>query len=91
MPIKCFTPNWHFQLIEGVLRHIVRIQLVHLPCDDIDVWLVWLGEQEKLCARKCLEASQAEMGRLEDFNACSLVGWNAKGGRRERFGDRVDT
>lgn len=91
MPIKSFTPNRHFQLIERILRHIIRIQFVHLPNDDIDVWLVWFREQEKLRTSKCLEASQAEVGRFEDFDACSLVGWNAERGRGERFGDGVDT
>ena len=91
MPIKRLTPNRHFQLIERIFRHIIRVQLVHFPYDDIDVWLVWFRKQEKLRTCECLEARQAEVGRFEDFNACSLIGWYAEGGRRERFGDCVDT
>ena len=91
MPIKRLTPNWHFQLIEGIFCHIIRIQFVQLSHDDINIWLMWLREQEKLGAGKCLEAGKAEVGRFEDFNACSLIGWNAEGGRSKRFGDCVDT
>ena len=90
MPIKRLTPYRHFQLIERILGHIIRIQFVHLPHDDIDIWLVWFREQEKLRARKCLEASKAEVGRFEDFDAGSLIGWNAEGRRRERLGDCMD-
>lgn len=79
MPIKRFTPNRHFQLIERILCHIIRIQFVHPPYDDVNVWLVWLCEQEKLRACERLEASQAEMGGFEDLNTRSLVGWNAEG------------
>ena len=91
MSIKRLTPDWHLQLIERVLRHIVRIQFVHLPDDDINIWLMWFSEQEELGACKRLEAAKAKMGGFEDFNACSLVGWNAERGRGERFGDCVDT
>ena len=91
MPIKRLTPDWHFQLIEGILCHIIRIQFVQLSHDDINIWLMWLREQKKLGAGKCLEAGEAEVGRFEDFNACSLIGWNAQGGRRKRCGDCVDT
>lgn len=91
MAIKRFTPDWHFQLIERILRHVICVQFVHFPYDDIHIGLVRFREEEKLSARECLEAGQAEMGRFEDFDACSLVGWNAKGGWCQRFGDCVDT
>ena len=61
MSIECLTSNRHFQLIERVLCHIVRVQFVHLPRDDINIRLMWLREQEKLRARKCLEARKAEV------------------------------
>ena len=91
MPVKGLTPNWHFQLIERILCHIIRIQFVHFPHDNIDVGLVRFREQEKLRACKCLEAREAKVGRFEYFNACSLVERDAEGGRREGFGDCVDT
>ena len=91
MPIKRLAPDWHFQLIEGILCHIIRVQLVQLFHDDINVWLMWLREEEKLGAGERLEAGKAEVGRFEDFNACSLIGWNAQWRRCERFGDCVDT
>ena len=91
MSIKRLTPNRHFQLIERILRHVIRVQFVHLPSDNIDIWLMWFREQEELRAGKCLETSQTEVGGFEDFNARSLVGWDAEGGRRERLGNCVDT
>ena len=91
MSVKSFTPNWHLQLIERILGHIIRIQFVHLPHDNIDIRLMWFREQEKLGARKCLEAGKAKVGGFEDFDARTLVGRDAKGGRREGFGDCVNT
>lgn len=91
MPVKGLTPNWHFQLIERILCHIISIQFVHFPHDNIDVGLVRFREQEKLRACKRLEAREAKVGRFEYFNACSLVERDAEGGRREGFGDCVDT
>ena len=91
MPIKRLTPDRHLQLIERILCHIIRIQLIHFPNNDIHIWLMWFSEQQEFCTREGLEAREAEVGRFEDFNACSLVGRYAKGGGRERFGDCMDT
>ena len=44
MSIKRLAPNRHLQLIERILRHIIRIQFVQLPYHYIDVWLVWFRE-----------------------------------------------
>lgn len=44
MPIKRLTPDRHLQLIERIFRHVIRVQFVHLPYDDIDIWLVWFRE-----------------------------------------------
>lgn len=43
-PIEYLAPNRHFNLIEGILHHVVRIQLINPPDDRIHIWLVWLSE-----------------------------------------------
>ncbi|MCJ1240400.1 hypothetical protein MMC14_008402 [Varicellaria rhodocarpa] len=67
MPIEALAPDRHLDLIEGVLHHVIGVQLVDPPHDDLDVRLLRLGEQEELGPRERLEAGQAEEGRLEDF------------------------
>lgn len=62
LPIKCFTPDRHLQLIEWILHHIICIQLIDPPSNHIHVRLLRLREQQKLEAGKRLEAGQAEGG-----------------------------
>lgn len=51
MPIEGLTSHWHLDLIEGVLHHVVGIELVDLLHDRVDVASHGICEQEKLRAR----------------------------------------
>ena len=77
MPIEALAPDGHLGLIEGVLHHVIGVQLVDPPHDDLDVGLLGLGEEEELGPRECLETGQAEEGRLEDFETCEGGAWGA--------------
>ena len=48
MPIKRLTPNRHFHLIERILHHIVRIQLIYPPQYPIDIRLLRFREDQEL-------------------------------------------
>lgn len=74
MPVECFTSYRHLQLVEGVLHHIIRIQLVDFVHDGIHVAGHGVREEQELCPCQCLEAGQAEFVRLEELQAC---GWDA--------------
>jgi hypothetical protein len=60
MSIKRLTPDGHLHLIEWVLGHIIRVQLVHLPHDQIHIRLLRLCEQQELGTADSLKRSQAE-------------------------------
>lgn len=77
MPVECLTPHRHLQLVEGVLHHVVCIQLVDLVHDGVHVAGHGVGEEQELCASQCLEAGQAEPVRLEGLQAC---GWDTRVG-----------
>lgn len=77
MPVECFTSHRHLQLVERVLHHIVRIQLVDLVHDGVHIAGHGVGEEQEFCARQCLEAGQAEPVRLEELQTC---GWDARVG-----------
>ena len=81
MPLKCLTPYRHLRLIKRILHHVIGIQLVDAPHNDLDVRLLRLRKQEEFRAREGLEAGQAEEGALEDFEA-------GEGGAREGGGGR---
>ncbi len=74
MPIPSLTPDRHLDLIERILHHIVRIQLIHLPNNHIHIRLMRFRKQEKLRAGQGLEACQAEGLRFEDLDA-GFGGW----------------
>lgn len=73
-PIKALTPDGHLRLIERILHHIIRIQLVNLPNDTVYVGLQWLREQEELGPRERGEALHTEVFGFEDFDAGWWVG-----------------
>lgn len=77
MPVKCFTSYRHLQLVEGVLHHVVRIQLVDLVHDCLHVAGHGIREEQELGACQCLETGQAEPVRLEVLQPCS---WDARVG-----------
>lgn len=74
MSIKRFTPDRHFQLIERILHDIVRIQLVDLVHDRVDIAAHRVGEEQELGPGQRLETSQSESICLKEFQSCS---WNA--------------
>ena len=82
MPIKRLAPHRHLQLIERVLHHIVRVQLINAPHDDLHVRLLRLREEQELGARHRLEAGQAEERRLQHLDA------RERGARQRRRGGR---
>ena len=90
MPLKSLTPHRHLRLIKRILHHVVRIQLVDPPHDNLHIGLARFREQQELRARERLEARQAEEGSFEDFDARALLGGDVEGGRGERFGDGVN-
>lgn len=67
MSVKGFTFDRHIDLIERVLHHIIRVELVHPSNDDIDVRLMRLREEQEFGARHRLEALQSEVLALEHF------------------------
>ena len=67
MPVECFTPHRHLQLVEGILHHVVCIQLVDLVDDRVHVAGHWVCEEQELGAGQCLEARQSELLRFEIF------------------------
>lgn len=75
--VKRLTAHRHFQLVERVLHHVVRIQLVNLVHDRLHIAAHRVGEEQELRARQRLEARQPEPVRLEELQAC---GWNARVG-----------
>lgn len=60
MSVKRLTPNRHLHLIEWVLGYIIRVQLVHLPDDQIYVRLLRFREQQEFGAANGLETRQAK-------------------------------
>ena len=66
-PIKLVASNRHLQRIKRILHHKIRVQLVALLDDDIDICLGRLREQQELDSRRRLEAAQAEVRRFQDF------------------------
>jgi len=67
MSVECFAPHRHFQLVEGILHHVVRIQFVDLIDDDLHVARHGVGKEQKFGAGQRLEACQSELVRLEVF------------------------
>jgi hypothetical protein len=55
MSIKRLTPDRHLQLIKRILHHIVRIYLVDLLHDRINIRHERIREQEELGPRQRLE------------------------------------
>lgn len=83
MTIERLTPHRHLQLVERVLHDVVRVQLVYLAHDDVDVGHQRVREQQELGPRHRLEAGHAELVRLEDLDA--RLG-QARVGERRRGG-----
>lgn len=75
--VECFTAHRHLQLVERVLHHVVRIQLVNLVHDRLHIAAHGIGEEQEFSAGQCLEARQAEPVRLEELQARC---WNARVG-----------
>lgn len=69
MSVECFTAHWHLELIEGVLHHVVCIQLVDLVHDCVHAARRRVREKQELGPRQRLEACQAEPVCLEEFQA----------------------
>lgn len=90
MPIKRLAPDGHLQLVKRVLHHIIGVELVNLPHDQIHVRLMRFREEQELGAAEGLEAGESEEGRLEHFQPRALQGGGSERGRRERFCYRVD-
>lgn len=90
MSVKRLTSNWHLHLIERVLGHIIRVQLVHLPNDQIYVRLLRFREQQEFSTANGLKTRQAKKRGLEHFEARTLEGREVEKGGRERFGDCVN-
>ena len=73
-PIKLLAPDRHLHSIERVLHNEVGIQFIHLLYHSIHVGLLRLRHQQELGPRLCLEALQAEVTLLHDFDASRAVG-----------------
>lgn len=67
MSIKRFTSHRHFQLVERVFHHVVRIQVVNLVDDGFHIAGHGVREKQEFSAGQRLEARQSELVRLEIF------------------------
>lgn len=69
MSIKRLTLDRHIHLIEGILQHIVRVELIHLPYDDIHIRLMGFREEEELGASQRLKALKTKMLALQKLES----------------------
>lgn len=67
MPIKRLTPNRHLQLIERILHHKIRIQLINLLHNHIYIHHERIRKQQELGPRLRLETREPELVRLEEL------------------------
>ena len=68
-PIEFLASNWHLHGVERIFHDKVRVKFVYPPHQAIDIWLLWLCEEQEFGASDRLEALQAEIRRFEHFNA----------------------
>lgn len=90
MPIECLTSHWHLNLIEWILHHIVRIELVDFLDDCVHATSQGVCEQQEFCPRQGLETGQSELVGLEVIQAGDWYTgvWVGVTGRRRRSGSR---
>lgn len=69
LAIKRVAPHRVIDVVERVLHHVVRIQLVDLLEDRVHIRLRRLRKDQELRTGQRLEALQSEVLGLEDFNA----------------------
>lgn len=69
MSVKGFTSHRHFQLVEGVFHHIVRVQLVDLVDDGFHIAGHGVRKEQEFSAGQRLKTRQSEFVRLEIFQA----------------------
>lgn len=69
MPIKCLASHWHFNLIEWILHHIVRIELVNFLDDRVHATSQGIREQQEFCPRQGLKTGQSKLVGLEIIQA----------------------
>ena len=82
MPLESLTAHRHLQLIEGILHHVIRIQLVHLPHHNVHIRLLGLREEQELGPAGRLEAREPEQGRFEHLEAGRGGAWGRAGSDR---------
>lgn len=73
MAIERLTPDRHLQTIKRILHHIIRVELVHLAHDNVDIRLLRLREEQKLGPRHRLEARQPEQPGLQHLEPGELT------------------
>lgn len=78
-PVKLLTPNGHLDRIKRILHDEIRIQLIYLLHHRIHIRLLGFRKQQEFDARLRLEALDAEVRGLEDFDARGAhgEGWDA--------------
>ena len=69
MPIKCLTPHRHLELIERILHHVVRIELIDLLHDCLHIASHRIRKQQEFRPRQSLETCQSELVGLEVIQA----------------------
>jgi hypothetical protein len=69
MPIECLTSHRHLNLIEWILHHEIRIELVDLLDDPVHTASQGIREQQELCPCQGLETGQSELVGLEVIQA----------------------
>ena len=79
MPIERLTSNRHLQLVKRVLHHIIRIQLVNLIHDHIDIPRERIGKQQEFRPRQRLEARKPELVRFEVLEPGRRGAWDRVG------------
>ena len=75
MPIEGFASHRHFNLVERILHHKVRIELIDLLHDCVHVSSQGIRKQQEFRPRQSLEAGQTELVRLEVVQTTDWHAW----------------
>lgn len=75
MPIESFASHWHLNLVEGVLHHEIRVQLIDLLHDCIHVSSRGIREQQELRPCQSLETCQSKFVGLEVIQTSGWHPW----------------
>ncbi|KAJ5462180.1 hypothetical protein N7530_010385 [Penicillium desertorum] len=69
MPIECLASHRHLNLVEWILHHIVRIELVDLLYDCVHAASQGIRKQQELRPGESLKASHSKLVGLEVIQA----------------------